>query len=43
MAMKINDTDKQSKQLNVLQKIALCILVITVIIYYILSIQFLTN
>jgi hypothetical protein len=41
--MKINETDKQSKQLNILQKIGLCILVITVISYYVLSIQFLTS
>ncbi len=41
--MKINETEKESKQLNILQKIALCILAITVITYYILSIQFLTS
>lgn len=41
--MKINETDKDSKQLNILQKIALYILAITVISYYVLSIQFLTS
>lgn len=41
--MKINETDKESKQLNVLQKIAIFILAITVISYYVLSIQFLTK
>lgn len=41
--MKMNETDKQSKQLNILQKIGLCLLAITIISYYILSIQFLTS
>ncbi|CAD0005649.1 hypothetical protein FLAT13_02881 [Flavobacterium salmonis] len=41
--MKINNTNKESKNLNILKKIALCILVITIILYYIISIQFLSN
>jgi hypothetical protein len=41
--MKINETDKQSKELNILQKIGICLLAVTVICYYILSIQFLTS
>lgn len=41
--MKINESDKESKQLNMLQKIALCIIAITIITYYVLSIQFLTS
>lgn len=39
----MNETEKQSGQLNILQKIALCILAVTVISYYVLSIQFLTK
>ncbi len=41
--MKVNETNKESKQLNLLQKIALCILAIVIISYYVLSIQFLTS
>ncbi|EJL60549.1 hypothetical protein PMI10_03768 [Flavobacterium sp. CF136] len=41
--MKVNQTNGQPKQLNIFQKIGLCILAITVISYYILSIQFLTS
>jgi hypothetical protein len=41
--MKINNTDKQSKNLNILQKIGLCLLAVTIISYYILSIQFLSS
>ncbi len=41
--MKVNDNNKETKQLNVLQKIALGLLAITIISYYVLSIQFLTS
>jgi len=41
--MKVNETNKESKQLNLLQKIALCILAIAIISYFVLSIQFLTS
>lgn len=38
--MKVNDPQKE---LNIFQKIGLCLLAITVVSYYILSIQFLTS
>lgn len=40
--MKFNDSNNQDKGMNVIQKIGLCILVLTIIVYYVLSIQFLT-
>lgn len=40
--MKFNDSKNQPKGLNVMQKIGLCVLVLTIILYYVLSIQFLT-
>lgn len=41
--MKFNESDNQPKGLNLLQKIGVCILVLTIILYYVLSIQFLTS
>ncbi|CAM3699502.1 hypothetical protein FLCH110379_19045 [Flavobacterium chungbukense] len=40
--MKFNDNNNQEKGMNVIQKIGLCVLVLTIIVYYVLSIQFLT-
>ncbi|MBB4804258.1 hypothetical protein HNP37_004345 [Flavobacterium nitrogenifigens] len=40
--MKFNDSNNQDKGMNVIQKIGLCVLVLTIIVYYVLSIQFLT-
>jgi hypothetical protein len=40
--MKFNDSNNQEKGMNIIQKIGLCVLVITIILYYVLSIQFLT-
>lgn len=41
--MKFNDSNNQPKGLNVMQKIGLCVLVLSIILYYVLSIQFLTS
>jgi hypothetical protein len=41
--MKTNESNNQPKGLNVMQKIGLCVLVMTIILYYVLSIQFLTS
>lgn len=41
--MKFNESNKQRNGLNVMQKIGLCVLVMTIIFYYVLSIQFLTS
>lgn len=41
--MKINQTDNEFKRLNILKKIGLCLLLITIISYYVLSIQFLAS
>jgi hypothetical protein len=41
--MKVNQTNNHPKELNIFQKIGLCILAITVISYYVLSIQFLAS
>jgi hypothetical protein len=41
--MKFNGSNNQPKGLNLLQKIGICVLVITIILYYVLSIQFLTS
>ncbi len=43
IAMKFNDSNNQPKGLNVIQKIGLCLLVFTIILYYVLSIHFLTS
>lgn len=40
--MKFNDSNNQDKGMNLIQKIGLCVLVLTIIVYYVLSIQFLT-
>jgi hypothetical protein len=41
--MKFNESNNQEKGLNVMQKIGLCLLVVTIIFYYVLSFQFLTS
>jgi hypothetical protein len=41
--MKFNDSNNQPKGFNVMQKIGLCLLVLSIILYYVLSIQFLTS
>jgi hypothetical protein len=41
--MKFNESNNQHKGLNILQKIGICLLVLTIILYYVLSIQFLTS
>lgn len=41
--MKFSDSDNQPNGLNIIQKIGVCILVITIVAYYILSIQFLAG
>ncbi len=40
--MKFNENN-QPKGLSVMQKIGLCVLVVTIVFYYVLSIQFLTS
>lgn len=40
--MKFNESNNQPKGLNVIQKIGICVLILTIILYYVLSIQFLT-
>jgi len=41
--MKFNESNNQPKGLSVLQKIGICVLVMTIIVYYVLSIQFLAS
>jgi hypothetical protein len=41
--MKFNENNHQPRGLNVMQKIGLGVLVITIVTYYVLSIQFLTS
>ncbi|GEM_PF-941878 len=41
--MKFNENKTQPSGLNIMQKIGLCVLVVTIIAYYVLSIQFLTS
>ena len=41
--MKFNENNPQPRGLNVMQKIGLGVLVITIVAYYVLSIQFLTS
>lgn len=41
--MKFNDDNDKPKQFNMMQKIGLCVLVLSIILYYVLSIQFLTS
>ncbi|MDR7212648.1 hypothetical protein [Flavobacterium piscis] len=43
ISMKVNQTKGEQKGLNIAQKIGLCLLVITIILYYVLSIQFLAS
>lgn len=43
LTMKFNDRKKQSEGLNILQKAGICLLVFTIIVYYVLSIQFLAS
>lgn len=40
--MKFNDSNDQQRGMNIMQKIGLFVLVLTIILYYVLSIQFLT-
>jgi hypothetical protein len=40
--MNFNDS-KNQKGMNIMQKIGVCVLVLTIIVYYVLSIQFLTS
>lgn len=42
-AMKLNETNNKSKHTNLFRKIGVCLLVLTIILYYILSIQFLAS
>jgi len=41
--MKSNETNNEPKGLNLVQKIGICLLVLTIILYYVLSIQFLAS
>ncbi|WP_278248006.1 hypothetical protein [Flavobacterium johnsoniae] len=41
--MKFNESNNQPRGMNIMQKIGLCVLVVTIIAYYVLSIQFLTS
>lgn len=41
--MKINDSNNKVKHTNLFRKIGICLLVLTIILYYVLSIQFLTS
>lgn len=43
LTMKSNETKNQSKGLSVIQKIGIGILILTIIFYYVLSIQFLAS
>lgn len=43
LSMKLNESKNQPKGLNVLKKIGICLLVMTIIVYYVLSIQFLAS
>jgi hypothetical protein len=43
LTMKFNESKDQQKGLSILQKIGICVLVMTIIIYYVLSIQFLAS
>lgn len=42
-AMKLNETNNKSKHTNLFRKIGICLLVLTIILYYFLSIQFLAS
>ena len=41
--MKTNSTNNKTSELNIVQKIGICLLVITIVSYYVLSIQFLAG
>ncbi len=41
--MKLNQSKDQQKGLNIMQKIGIGVLIITIVFYYVLSIQFLTS
>lgn len=43
LTMKPNEGNNEPKGLNLMQKIGICLLVLTIIVYYVLSIQFLTS
>ncbi|TDO68800.1 hypothetical protein EV143_11921 [Flavobacterium chryseum] len=43
LTMKSNESKNQPKGLNVIQKIGIGILILTIIFYYVLSIQFLAS
>lgn len=42
-SMKADQSNNEPKPLNILQKIGICLFVITIISYYVLSIQFLAS
>jgi hypothetical protein len=42
-SMKLNQSDNEPKGLSVIQKIGICMLVLMIIVYYVLSIQYLTS
>ena len=41
--VKLNETNNESKHTNLFRKIGICLLVLTVVLYYVLSIQFLAS
>jgi len=43
LTMKFNESKNEAKGLSILQKIGICLLVMTIIVYYVLSIQFLAS
>lgn len=43
LIMKSNESNNEPKGLNLAQKIGICLLVLTIILYYVLSIQFLAS
>jgi hypothetical protein len=43
LIMKRNESNNEPKGLKILQKIGICVLVLTIIVYYVLSIQFLAS
>ena len=43
LTMKPNESNNEPKGLKLAQKVGICILVLTIILYYVLSIQFLAS
>jgi hypothetical protein len=43
LVMKFNESTNKFKLINLLRIIGLCLLILTIILYYVLSIQFLTS